>query len=184
MSQCVESGCAAPVKARGMCASHYNRWHYRQDPERHRERAKKWTREHPQEVTLRNSQRDRAVMAERQRRVYHSDPETARARAAGWRRANLDKVRQIQRKYRKTHPAALAEKNRLRYQRELAAAGEATQRQIEARVAYFGWRCWMCGRPWECIDHVIPIALGGAKWPANVRPSCGSCNSRKGARRP
>jgi hypothetical protein len=33
-------------------------------------------------------------------------------------------------------------------------------------------------------DHVKPLARGGSNWPANLRPACKSCNSRKGARWP
>jgi len=46
-------------------------------------------------------------------------------------------------------------------------------------VAYYGGRCWMCGAPWEQIDHVKPLRVGGPNWPANLRPACGPCNGRK-----
>jgi len=32
------------------------------------------------------------------------------------------------------------------------------------------------------MDHVVPLALGGAHSLANVRPACSSCNRIKGAR--
>ena len=38
----------------------------------------------------------------------------------------------------------------------------------------------MCGTEATAIDHVKPIARGGSNWPANLRPACTPCNSRKG----
>jgi 5-methylcytosine-specific restriction endonuclease McrA len=62
------------------------------------------------------------------------------------------------------------------------APGTASIAQIEARLAYWGWKCWNCRRPYEQIDHVKPIAKGGSNWPANLRPACQSCNARKRSR--
>lgn len=44
--------------------------------------------------------------------------------------------------------------------------------------------CWMCGGEWAEIEHVKPLALGGPHILANLRPSCGPCNRRKGAHWP
>ena len=54
--------------------------------------------------------------------------------------------------------------------------------QLAARMAYFGNACWMCGGAFEHIDHVKPLSKGGPHMLANLRPSCGSCNARKGGR--
>jgi hypothetical protein len=71
-----------------------------------------------------------------------------------------------------------------RRRRERMAQGIATAQQIAARVAYYGGLCWMCREPYAAIDHVKPLSKGGSNWPANLRPACWSCNSRKGARWP
>ena len=48
------------------------------------------------------------------------------------------------------------------------------------------WRCWICGAPVlrkdASLDHVTPIAHGGADEPENVRLAHMLCNSRRGAR--
>lgn len=62
---------------------------------------------------------------------------------------------------------------------ERLAMGLVTAEQLQARIAYYGYRCWMCRAPWTCIDHVKPLAVGGCNWPANLRPACRSCNARK-----
>lgn len=68
--------------------------------------------------------------------------------------------------------------------RHITANGEASAEAIVARVAYFGWRCWMCKRPFEAIDHVKPLSKGGSHWPSNLRPACNACNSGKKDRWP
>lgn len=65
--------------------------------------------------------------------------------------------------------------------REAAAPGFATSAQIAARRAYYGGRCWMCGKIGPFMDHVKPLARGGSMWPSNLRPACWTCNGRKGA---
>jgi 5-methylcytosine-specific restriction endonuclease McrA len=51
-----------------------------------------------------------------------------------------------------------------------------------------GWRCWICGDPVPeaeaSVDHVVPIAQGGADAPANLRLAHRGCNSRRGWRDP
>lgn len=65
---------------------------------------------------------------------------------------------------------------------EKAAPGFCTSQQLADRIAYFGARCWVCGGASNQVDHVKPLAVGGSNWPSNLRPICGPCNSRKGAK--
>lgn len=64
------------------------------------------------------------------------------------------------------------------------ASGWASDAAIAARRELYGNRCWMCGADAQAMDHVKPIAAGGSNWPANLRPACKPCNSRKGAKWP
>lgn len=68
--------------------------------------------------------------------------------------------------------------------RKKSAPGRCTTEQMRARIAMFGGKCWVpgCGKDFEAVDHVIPLAGGGSNWPANLRPICWSHNSVKGAR--
>jgi len=72
--------------------------------------------------------------------------------------------------------------NKYRRDAEKLAAGNATLDQVVARVAYYGWACWICGAPFSEIDHVKPIARGGSNWPSNLRPICLPCNRKKSAK--
>lgn len=103
------------------------------------------------------------------RKWYAENPEKARAAMRRWRRAHLKSVRF----YCMRRRALLA-----------GAVGTCTPEQLQARIDFYGGRCWMCGKPFKAIDHVIPLSKGGTNWPANLRPACTSCNSRKKDRKP
>lgn len=68
--------------------------------------------------------------------------------------------------------------------RHTNAAGTASVDQITARWDYYGGRCWVCGIAAGALDHVIPLSRNGSNWPANLRPICKSCNSKKSNRSP
>lgn len=49
-------------------------------------------------------------------------------------------------------------------------------------LARWGGTCAYCDEPAEHLDHVVPIAAGGADAAHNLVPACGACNLSKGAR--
>lgn len=97
-----------------------------------------------------------------------------------WRKDKRAIELTYERMWRLKHP----EDNRLRRHRRQArllnSKGIATSQQIKARIDYYGQRCAYCGGTFQHLDHVIPISKGGTNWPANLRPCCLTCNSRKG----
>src|SRR5690606_18230624 len=58
-----------------------------------------------------------------------------------------------------------------------------TKAELDARMEYYG-KCWICGGPWDQVDHVKPLSKGGPNILANLRPACGTCNRRKGNKWP
>jgi 5-methylcytosine-specific restriction endonuclease McrA len=110
----------------------------------------------------------------------------------GWKERNPEKVRAYSAKYwaknkeickakRKAWitPKRMSYYSRLRRDRKRGAEGHCSFTQLQARIDYYGGLCWICGDPMQAIDHVKPLAKGGTEWPANLRPICTSCNSRK-----
>lgn len=60
-----------------------------------------------------------------------------------------------------------------------------TLRQWIATLKYYEGRCAYCQvRPYQAIEHFIPIHQGGGTTADNCVPACKSCNSAKGARHP
>lgn len=112
-----------------------------------------------------------------------------------WKEAHPDKVRAYSAMYWDTHkeerkaalrawfasnPGMNTFYCRQRENRKRGAKGSHTREQLKARIDFYNGRCYLCGELADTIDHVIPIACGGSEWPANLRPACRSCNSRKG----
>lgn len=165
--------------------------------ERIREANRQYAASHREEARQRAGQwridnRDRA--RERDRLYYlankdrwrgrQRDIERKRETDAAYREANRDRIREYMRDYCAEHPEVRAEHSGRRRARLWDAPGDATAAQIAARIEYYGGRCWMCGAPWEHIDHVKPLSKGGSNWPANLRPACAPCNLRKKNRWP
>ena len=48
-----------------------------------------------------------------------------------------------------------------------------------AALTYFNRSCAYCGRPYEVMEHYVPIQCGGGTTVTNIVPACLSCNSRK-----
>lgn len=100
-----------------------------------------------------------------------------------WYERNREKVLAASRRWAKENPEKARAKRALRRAR---LAGVViipfTHKELEAHLAKFGGRCWMCGMSATELDHVKPVVLGGAHTLDNLRPACLPCNRRKGAR--
>lgn len=101
---------------------------------------------------------------------YRSHPDRVKARHRAWMRANPERA--------KMSDAAKRRKRRMAY------AVPFTADQLAAKIRYWGARCWMCRSPWDSVDHVKPLSMGGWHALMNIRPACRPCNSRKGNRWP
>lgn len=167
-----------------------------------REYGAKYTvreRERVRALARQSHQRNKAQRNAQRRERYATDPEGKKASnrrsAAKFRErtrtqgrayylANREAIRAKHRAWAASPEGrlSLAARNCARRARVQAAAGQAAAQQIADRIAFYGGRCWMCGDPATTVDHVIPLFRGGTNWPANLRPACKACNSRKGHR--
>lgn len=115
--------------------------------------------------------------------------ETGRTWWATAGRFNADYERRAEnnRLWRERNPERWAAHNRaaVALRRALRAAAPTvpfTNAQLDARLAYYGHRCWICKTgPYEHLDHVKPLSKGGSHMLSNLRPACASCNSSKRA---
>jgi 5-methylcytosine-specific restriction endonuclease McrA len=109
-------------------------------------------------------------------------PEVTRAKARRWAAAHPERANAGKRAWDRAHPLSrklcLARyRARLRAQQLHPIATAA----LAGRVAVFGDACAYCGGEWSHLDHVKPVALGGAHCLSNLRPACARCNHRKGS---
>jgi 5-methylcytosine-specific restriction endonuclease McrA len=137
----------------------------------------------------------RLAYNETKRRQRAANPEKDRKRVREYWRKNPEKRRANVARFRENNPEAWkrineastkrnAEIIRLRVKARKKRVRDATPypvaaKSVLARIEYWGRKCWMCGGPYEHIDHVKPIAAGGLNIPANMRPSCAPCNLAK-----
>ncbi len=116
-------------------------------------------------------QKNRAAALEAMKKrnaLKPNDPVKCKEASARWRRAHPDEAK------------AAAQRSRIR--RQDVPRTVVTAVQIRARVAFFGDCCAYCGGPYEHLDHTIPLSRGGPHCPANLRPTCASCNLHKAAK--
>jgi len=158
-------------------------WRERMEEQRRRGMARE-KREREQQARARK----RAQL--RQREVWRAGAaERRRARRRAWRLSNPEKARQKDRESRERRRARNPEifrerKRRHRARKRGQRIGAVTGEEVRQRWELWGGRCWICGRAAAEMDHVKPLAAGGAHAACNLRPICKSCNSRKGARWP
>lgn len=152
----------------------------------------------------------KACRLEYDREYNAANRDKRRTYARSYREANRDKFRTYQRKWRErnpdynprwresnrelavaltlawasSNPGRVAEASRRRRARvREATIVDFTVEQLEARLSMFAG-CWVCGREPEAVDHVKPLAKGGAHALCNLRPICTKCNSSKKAEWP
>lgn len=109
-------------------------------------------------------------------------PSEWRVICARWQAKNPEKVRESVRAWRSRNPGWWQKRRA-----DLANVENTLTTEEWLKVlSEFNNRCVYCGRSdlKLTMDHVIPISKGGPHSKENVVPSCGPCNSKKGARDP
>jgi len=105
-------------------------------------------------------------------------------RSRKWYKANPERKKESSREWQKENPEKVVAKGQKRRALKANADGTATYEQIKARFQYHENRCYYCGdnESGLHIEHRIPFSRGGSNWPANLVPSCPSCNLQKGTK--
>lgn len=123
--------------------------------------------------------RNRSNLAEKQRQYRHTNREFVRMLDAAYREKHHDEVLQRKKDYRLRNPDKVSAARQRRRALERGAVGQASAEELQARHAFYGFRCWVCKGPAEATDHVLALCRGGSAWPANLRPICTTCNLAK-----
>lgn len=132
----------------------------------------------------RNSHRENRERHNERSRVYHlANRERILENKRTYWVANRETRIAYSRAYHLRNPEIQRVINQRRRARKRAVLNVPfTHTELAARMAYWGNRCWMCLESADSIDHVIPLACGGAHCLSNLRPACRTCNRRKGAK--
>lgn len=129
--------------------------------------------------------RNRDRESEYSHRKQQRNPEGSRRRVAQYRERHPDRVRDGIKQWRENHPDAYRSDKRIqssrRRARKLALPNERID-PVEVYVRSDGV-CGICGESVTIdefqIDHIIPLAKGGAHLYSNVQASHAVCNRAK-----
>lgn len=173
---------------------------YEANREREIAKAQAWNTENADRVRANARKRrakdpERFRLAARETYARHSKKYIARAsarryanhdyyleREREWRARRSDRIAELARGYRKTNPYVKWSETAKYHRRRAAMTGGPTGKEIQAKMDYYGSRCWICGDHASSVDHVKPLSAGGLHVLANLRPACGYCNTKKHAR--
>jgi 5-methylcytosine-specific restriction endonuclease McrA len=162
---CSVAGCERLTNASGLCSTHLSR-------KRRRGTTADPTPRSAEEIE--DSQKRRRDYIRRWKaEEYQRDRDRVLARRRVWLENNASVM--------KLHDA---KKRRKRRGLIVASRVPFTVQQLDAKIRYWGSRCWICTGPYDSIDHVKPVTKGGPHMLANLRPICRPCNSRKSNRWP
>lgn len=141
--------------------------HQQADPQANADYHREWRKKNPGNVV------------DTRRKHYRANREKSIRRVAEYRKLHAEAVREYSRAYLKATGKGREYCQNRRAAKQRVTRIKFTTAQLQAKVQYWGEKCWMCGGPFEAIDHVKPLTKGGPHCLANIRPACKSCNSKK-----
>lgn len=161
-------------RVRGMCRRCYvSVWQSENRPLANARNAR-YRAAHPEKTKADSRARQAARRA--------SDPLSVNEATARWAANNPEQAKAAQRKWRLRNLKQRAAQEQARRARKVSAPGAGvTAAQFSEICDVFGHACGYCLRTNVklTLDHVEPLARGGAHDVSNVVPACGPCNSRK-----
>lgn len=161
------------------CRSVANRKHYEANKDRLQAQHRAYWAADPKRAKA--IRRKSVIKNREQRKLYARQyrqfrPDITKAAEKRWRDNNPNT--------RRAHQLRGGARRRAREAAAAAAGIPFTAIQLAQRWAYYGNSCWICREPATQTDHVKPLAKGGSHILANLRPICGACNRKKGAKWP
>ena len=157
-------------------------------------------RDKVREYAKRRYESNPEAQREASRKWVAGNREATREYAAKWRDENREKVREYQRTHRSKDGFKEQDARNAAARRALKRGNGHEPYSVQEVLERYGEDCHLCGLPidlkaprsqatgivgWELglhVDHVIPLAKGGADMIGNVRPAHAICNLRKGDR--
>jgi 5-methylcytosine-specific restriction endonuclease McrA len=129
------------------------------NPDRNREKAREWAREHS---------------------------EANRAKVLAWQKANVERMREKGREWNRAHPAEVKANTHKRRALMKGCPGIHTAADIKAQYSRQNGKCFYCEQKVDKyhVDHVIPLSAGGSNGPENIVIACPACNMKKSNKHP
>jgi 5-methylcytosine-specific restriction endonuclease McrA len=160
------------------------RAYYHANAEKMKAQNKAWRKANPEAArAIRKAhyaRRAPGVSAEISRKRRLVKPEENRKATRAWRAKNRERHMKMVADWGKRNKVARQVHSANRRARKSSGAG-VSKEQWAAIKAKFSNCCAYCLQKFErlTMDHVVPLATGGAHEPDNIVPACITCNRRK-----
>ncbi len=179
-----------------VCAAEGQQERLAANPEPHKRLVREWAKRNPDKMRAASRRHYRQHLEkekERQRLVkaaaYAANPDRMRkqSRESYWR--HREKRLEYLRAYQKTEAGRLADKaSKHRRRAQKSGGGGSVPAALIRRLHAAAKICPDCGKRYsktrpKHLDHVKPLAAGGAHSIDNLRIVCGTCNDKKHAGR-
>jgi 5-methylcytosine-specific restriction endonuclease McrA len=128
------------------------------------------------------------LVKELKKAAYHADVERSRQLARASRKRmlvnNPECLKAAQKRFKANNKDKVNADTHKRRARIKGGGGKYTRAAWQAILEHHNHTCPACGARNKklTVDHVVPIAMGGANTADNIQPLCKSCNSRKHVR--
>ena len=143
-------------------------------------KAREWAEQNPGKVAQakrewveNNREKSRAI----KKAWAERNPDAVRAKNQRWAAESREERNAKQRAWKRRNRAKVALDNHRRRARHRYTPG--AEQYIDT---LYGDVCGYCGAPATTIDHITPLAAGGANRWSNLTAACLSCNASKGDR--
>lgn len=160
------------------------------NPEKQKAATSSWSAANPERakaiVDAWRSANPKKVKASRSAR-YSANLDSTKATNAAWRADNLDKVRATNAAWARANPEAKRIHAQNRRARKIESGGVLSKGLSAKLFKLQRGKCACCGLPLGGkyhLDHVIPIALGGANTDDNIQLLRAVCNRQKHIKHP
>lgn len=176
---------ANPEKSKAVTA----KWRL-ENKDRLKEYDAAWKANHPAQV---KQQQARYRVKHREKHIARAaawsqaNPGKVKARSAKWHQANPERARALMVKFHIANPGASTAYRQNRRARKNASGGKLSSGLSVKLLKLQRGKCACCGKPLGNrfhLDHIMPLALGGANVDWNIQLLHATCNQRKHAKHP
>ena len=188
----LKSGVASICKA---CDSDNKRKKYAKNPENMRMSSAAYRKKNIETVRIKEKERSARRYAEDPRKHAEftkawrdANKEKSESKSREWKQKNRDKVARYERTWRERNPDSVRVKTHNRRAKKRENGGRLSIGLSELLFKAQKGKCACgCRRPLGDdyhMDHIVPIALGGANSDENIQLLRAGCNLEKGAQHP